>query len=112
MPLNLLKKYNQLLELTSFGERDRTASLLGIFNRDIATNNYFKFENKEIKPTPLDGEIKMSTLFSHLTTEIVDKETRKREFDIHRSSRLHWVKYHIDKSKKDNMLIFSVDEPE
>jgi hypothetical protein len=85
---------------------------MGIFDRDITNNPNFTFKTKPIKPTPEDGVIKMSTLFTHLTTEIVDKETRKREFDIHRSVRLHWIKFHIDCRKKDNMLHFSVNEPE
>ena len=111
MPLNLLKKYNQLLELVAFNPHNRGKSLYGVFNRDIVDNISFKFRDKQINPTPLDGEIKMSTLFSHLTTVEVDKKTRKREFDMHRSIRLHWVKYHIDQNKGDNMLIYSVKEP-
>jgi len=112
MPFNLLKKYNQLLELESFTEIEREKSLMGIFNRDIAANKHFVFKSKPIKPTPLDGEIKMSTLFTHLTCEILDKKERKRVFDMHRSKRLHWVRYHIDENKKDDMLIFSVNEPD
>jgi len=112
MPFNLLKRYNQLLELASFDERERKKSLMAIFNRDIVENTNFKFEGKQIQPTPIDGEIKISTLYSHLTTVMIDKKTRAREFDLHRSLRLHWVKYHIDRNKTDNMLIFSVKEPE
>ena len=111
MPYNLLKKYNQLLELSSLNEYQRKNSLMGIFNRDIVENTSFKFEKKAIHPTPIDGKIKIDTLYTHLTTVITDKKTQKREFDIHRSQRLHWVKYHIDKKKKDEMLIFSVKEP-
>ena len=112
MPLNLLKKYNSHLDLAGLTEAQRKQSLLGVFNKDIANNNSFKFLNKQITPTPLDGVIKMETLFNHLITVIVDKETRKREFDIHRSLRLHWVKFHIDQMKKENMLHFTVKEPE
>jgi len=54
----------------------------------------------------------METLYNHLTTAMVDKITRRREFDIHRSLRLHWVKHHIEEKKSDNMLCFSVKEPE
>ena len=111
MPLNLLKKYNQLLELGVLNEYQRKQSLLAIFDRDITNNNSFKFEGKQIHPTPVDGEIRMSTLFTHLTTIIVDEKTKKREFEIHRSARLHWVKFHIDKNLTENVLIFSVKEP-
>lgn len=112
MPLNLLKKYNALLELVAYSPAERTKSLKAVFDRDITNNKAFRFRAKQITPTPQDGEIKMSTLFTHLTCVIIDKKTRKREFDIHRSVRLHWVKYHLDEKKKDNVLVFSVKEPE
>lgn len=112
MPLNLLKKYNDHLELGAYNVQQRNSSLQAIFDRDIAQNNDFKFNQKRIQPTPLDGEIKMSTLFTHLTTVITDYNTKQRDFDIHRSVRLHWVKHHIDIKKQDNMLHFSVKEPQ
>jgi hypothetical protein len=112
MPLNLLKKYNELLEISAYNDSQRRISLRAIFDRDITNNQNFKFKGKQITPTPADGVIKMDTLYTHLTTEIKDKVTRRREFEIHRSVRLHWVKFHINESKADNMLIFSVNEPE
>lgn len=112
MPLNLLKKYNELLVLAGFNEAQRRQSLRGVFNRDIANHPNFNFRAKKINPTPADGVIKMETLFTHLTTVMVDKVTRKREFDLSRSLRLHWVKFHIEEQKKDQMLYFSVREPE
>ncbi|MFN8437646.1 MAG: hypothetical protein U0V72_08400 [Cytophagales bacterium] len=112
MPFNLLKKYNELLELVSLNSTQIKQSLLGVFNRDIVNNSHFKFRNKQIVPTPKDGVITMETLFTHLTTVITDKNTRRRDFDIDRSSRLHWVKYHINESKKENVLYFTVKEPE
>lgn len=111
MPLNLIKVYNGLLELNGLNEHDRKTSLLGIFDRDVRDNDDFKFRAKQIIPTPLDGEIKMSTLFTHLTTRIIDYNTKKREFDHHRSIRLHWLKHHIDELIKENILVFSVKEP-
>jgi hypothetical protein len=54
----------------------------------------------------------MDTLFRHLTTEMVDKVTRERDFELDRSMRLHWVRYHLDQKKQDNMLLFSVQERE
>lgn len=112
MPFNLLKTYNQLLELNGFNPQQRKASLMGVFNRDITNNPSFTFKGKQITPTPKDGEIKMSTLFTHLTTVITDKVTRQREFEMKRSIRLHWIRFHIDENKKDNMLVFSVKERE
>jgi len=112
MPLNLLKIYNQLLEIAALSVVKRTESLKAIFKRDIENNDKFKFRNKQIKPTVTDGEIPMETLFKHLTTIKFDYETQKREFDFHRSVRIHWIKYHIEGKKTDNVLIFSVKEPE
>jgi hypothetical protein len=112
MPLNLLKKYNQLLDIISMNEYRRTISLKGIFDRDITKNPTFAFHTKKINPTPADGQDSMERLFTHLTTLITDNSTNKREFDAARSVRLHWLKYHIEENKKDNMLAFSVAEPD
>jgi hypothetical protein len=112
MPFNLLKKYNQLLDLLSFKEKDRTASLKGIFNRDIANNTNFVFRSKKIFPTTAEGQDTMERFFTHLTTVIVDKKTNKREYDHQRSIRLHWIRHHIEERKKENMLVFSVKEPQ
>lgn len=112
MPLNQIKLYNTLLDITGLSTSQRKLSLRGVFDKDIKNNNSFKFRKKQITPTPSDGEVKIETLFHHLITVMVDKKTRKREFDLHRSQRLHWVKYHINESKKDNMLVYSVKEPD
>ena len=112
MPFNQLKRYNDLLDITGMSPHNRNTSLRGVFDRDITNNANFKFRTKQITPTPLDGEIKMDTLFLHLTRVMVDKKTRAREYDVHRSQRLHWVKYHIEEKKKENMLVYSVKEPD
>ena len=112
MPFNKLKIYNQLLDLIGLGERERVISLKGVFNRDFEENTP-TFLQKEIHPTPReDGEIPMETLFRHLTTEMTDKVTRAREFEMDRSVRLHWIRFHLNQKKKTNMLLFSVREPE
>ncbi len=111
MSLNLLIKYNKLLELNALSENGRKKSLLRVFNRDFEQKQNY-FNKKLVTPTPIDGEIKMSTLFNHLTTVVIDKATKKREYDRHRAVRLHWVKHHLDGRKKENMYIFSVKEPE
>lgn len=112
MPFNLLKTYNDLLDITGMSPYNRNISLRGVFDKDITNNNNFKFRSKQITPTPKDGQITMDTLFAHLTTVMVDKKTRAREYDVHRSQRLHWVKYHIEEKKKENMLVYSVKEPD
>jgi len=111
MPLNLLKKYNQFLELNDFNYSQRKSSLLGVFNRDIANNPNFRFRLKRINPTPKDNAISMDTLFDHLTRGEDDHETKSREFEIDRSKRLHWIKYHVEEKKQHNMFVFSVEEP-
>lgn len=112
MPLNLIKTYNGLLDFAGYNEAQRRISLIAVFKRDIVNHPNFNFRTKRITPTPADGVITMDTLFSHLTTVMVDKVTRRREFDLNRSIRLHWVKYHIEEHKVDEMLHFSVNEPE
>lgn len=111
MPFNLLKVYNQLLELLGMNEHQRIQSLRGVFQRDIGSNNEFRFRGKMINPTRGEEE-PMDRLFKHLTTEVVDQATRHREFEMRRSERLHWLKYHIEERKNAGMLVFSVQEPE
>lgn len=112
MPFNLIKTYNQSLDLVGFSEHQRRQSLIGVFDRDFTNNPTLSFRDKQITPTPINGAIEMATLFSHLTTVMVDKVTRQREFDIHRSLRLHWVRFHIDCRKQEDVLHFSVKEPD
>jgi hypothetical protein len=38
MPLNLIKKYNQHLDIGGFNEAQRRQSLMGVFNQDIVNN--------------------------------------------------------------------------
>lgn len=50
----------------------------------------------------------MQTLFTHLTTFIDDKKERNRIFELQRSLRLHWIRYHLEEKKKENIKVFSV----
>ena len=115
MPLNLLKKYPQLLELGHMNQPQRTQSLQGIFKRDIEENPGLNFRSKTIRPIKGE-EPSMVILFRHLTTEEIEEEDEngrkfpKRLFEIHRSQRLHWIRYHLEEKKKDNIEIFSVEE--
>lgn len=112
MPLNTLKIYNDHLDLASLNEQKRLASLKGVFDKDFTNKQPVYFNQKQLIPCPNDGKIEMDTLFRHLTTVITDRATNKREFEMSRSKRLHWVRYHIDGKKKNNMLLFTVKEPE
>lgn len=112
MPLNLLKKYNEHLDILGLSEQGRNTSLKGVFDRDFANNQPIHFNGRKVIPCPENGTIEMATLFRHLTTVKIDYQTGKREFDKERSKRLHWVKYHIDGKKQDNMMFFTVKEPE
>ena len=112
MPLNLIKSYNQLLDFGAHNDHQRKQSLLSVFNRDFAHNPDLSFKKRPIQPTPKNGEIPMATLYTHLTTVITDTATRQRTFDFDRSCRLHWVRFHIDERKSEDVLHFSVQEPE
>jgi hypothetical protein len=82
---------------------------MGVFQRDIQNNNAFGFRGKRINPTPGQQE-PMARLFVHLTTEVVNLETKHREFERKRSERLHWLRYHIEERKNQGMLVFSIRE--
>jgi hypothetical protein len=112
MPLNLIKRYNAHLDLASMNPRQRDESLKGVFRRDVVNNQSFVFKTKQIHPTPKDDGIDaLENLFNHLTRKVVDEKTKAREFDMHRSVRLHWIKHHVDERKSNNMIVFSVKEP-
>lgn len=112
MPLNLIKTYNGLLDIDTLSILGRIKSLRGIFDRDFIHTQPIAFRNKAITPTPVDGVATMDTLFHHLTTKKETPEFPKRIFDRSRSIRLHWVRFHLDERKADNMLHFTVKEPE
>lgn len=113
--MNILKKYPELLDLAYLQEFERTASLKKIFKRDIEDNTGFNFRGVKIYPIK-DEQPAMQTLLNHLTKEEIEEEDengkiiKKREFDIHRSVRLHWVRFHIEENKKDGMEVFSMEE--
>lgn len=113
--MNILKKYPELLELAYLQESERTESLKSIFSRDIEDNPDLNFRKVKIYPIK-DDQPAMQTLFNHLTKEEMEEKdehgkiVRRRVFDMHRSVRLHWVRYHIEENKKDGMEIFSVEE--
>ncbi len=108
MPNNLLKIYNERLDLLYTTDRQNIASVRAVFNRDFQSILYLRFKQVVVKPTLADGENTMDRLFRHLTTVIVDEKTRKREFETERSIRLHWIKYHLEEKKHTNVIVFSV----
>ena len=110
MVTNILRKYNELLELVSTDKRGVAEAIYPVFKRDIVDHPNFCFEAKPIHPTPKDGEPPMETLFNHLTTRMEDEATRSRAFDFQRSVRIHWIKHHIEKQVPEKLLIFSADD--
>jgi len=114
MPFNLLKKYPSLLELGHLNEYQRENSLKRVFKRDIEDNLDFKFQSKPIRPIKKEGQIPMETLLRHLTTreekDVKGKPTGARVFEMNRSKRLHWIKYHIEKRKIRDVDIFSYED--
>lgn len=115
MPFNLLKTYPQLLELGHLNENTRTDSLQRIFKRDIEENPSLNFRTKIIRPIKGE-EPEMVLLFRHLTTEEIQVENEngkkypKRIFEMDRSLRLHWIRFHLEEKKKDKVEVFSVEE--
>ena len=89
MPFNQTKIYNELLDILSLNEAQRTKSLRLIFERDFVDKSPV-FQKKEIYPTPqANGEIPMDTLFRHLTTEMQDTQDpvhRQQAFRVGTSS--------------------------
>lgn len=114
MPFNLIKKYPELLELNQYDSYQRKESLMRIFKRDVEENSRFTFRKKQIRPTKIEGQTPMQTLYHHLTTRGDKDEKRKaigtRSFDMDRSVRLHWLKVHIDDNIKDKVVVFSYED--
>ena len=103
MPLNLIKKYPQLLEFGHLTESQKTQSLYNIFRRDIEDNPALHFRTKTIRPIKGE-EPSMALLFKHLTTEEVMQDENgktypKRIFEMERSRRIHWIKFHLEEQK-------------
>ncbi len=114
MPLNLIKIYNQLLEINHLGEAQKTASLRNIFYRDIENNDTLVFRTKIIRPIKIDGKPAMDVLFDHLTKEAKEIKVengktikQRKEWENDRCHRLHWIKYHINETKANTLTIFS-----
>lgn len=114
MPLNLTKKYHHLLDVGQYNEYQRKESLMRIFKRDIEDNLNFKFRVKQIRPTKIEGESPMQTLFHHLTTkEDKDDKGKKlgtRSFEMARSIRLHWIKVHTEEKTNHDIVVFSYED--
>jgi hypothetical protein len=114
MPFNLIKTYNQLLEIAHLDEQQKNKSLYAIFKRDIEDNETLNFRGKKIWPIKSDQPA-MQTLYSHLTcisekVEEGDRVYKRRIFDHHRSVRLHWVLYHLLERKAEGVKVFSAEE--
>jgi len=111
MDFNLLKVYPQLLDLAYLTVYQRSLSLKGIFRRDIEENRNFNFRTKNIRPIKKEGLISMEILLHHLTTREEKnekgKKTGSRSFEMARSQRLHWIKFHLEEKKAENMDVFS-----
>ncbi len=114
MPLNLIKKYPELLEILHLSEGDRRKSLYGIFQRDIEDNDVFAFRQKRIYPIKENGRVNMEVIFRHLTTAKEEdgqgNKTESRVFEPHRSQRLHWIRHHIEERTNSVLEIFSCEE--
>ena len=111
MPTNLLKIYNQVLELLYRTDYENIASIKNVFYRDFNVDRPLVFNAKTIQPTPADGEDKIERLFNHLTRKELDSKTKKREFDSERAIRIHWIKHHfLNCAALDHIISFIVED--
>lgn len=114
MDFNKLKNYPDLLDLAYLTVGQRKDSLRNIFKRDIEDNPTFNFRTKIIRPIKKEGQVSMDVLLHHLTTKDDKDEKGKRlgsrSFEMARSQRLHWVKFHIEERKQQNVEIFSFND--
>lgn len=104
MPYNLIKEYNEKLELDGLCESKRIKSLSNIFQRDFLTEKVY-FRKSLVRPTPKEGKSTIEVLFDHLTKRKNDEGGR--EYDRDRSVRLHWVKHHITECSPSKICVFS-----
>ncbi|WP_212768254.1 hypothetical protein [Larkinella sp. C7] len=95
-------------------ERERREALYEIFRRDIEENPNFSFRGRLIRPFKGE-EPEMQLLFSHLITHDVEENQngqtiKRREFEMMRAQRLHWIWHHIQEKHPHDMELFSVEE--
>lgn len=118
MPLNLLKKYPELLVLSG-SLASMKESLHKIYLRDIEENEDFKFRGIQIHPLKSEeGQLEMNRTFTHITTrESIQYDEdgkmlplKKREFDMARAIRLHWINYHVHELSPQNIEVFTIVE--
>lgn len=112
---NQVKIYAELLDFIGMSNSEVQTSLRRVFNRDIQDNNNFSFEGKVIRPLKVEGQASMDTVYGHLTTHRIEVEEdgvkfKRSIYDQHRSVRLHWLRFHIDRGAHQEVEIFSVRE--
>lgn len=107
MPSNLLKHYNDRLDMLYPSLNENIQSFRRVYDRDFS-GFQFSFRAYPIHPTPAEDEDTMDRVFRHLTTVIVDESTRKREFETARSIRIHWVKHHLEERNPEILNVFTV----
>lgn len=108
MSRNQAKTYNQLLELYNPLPMDNLRSIKMVFSRDFLNPFNIKLRGYNVKPTYSDNQDTLERVFTHLTTVITDQKTRRREFDVLRAVRLHWIKHHLEEKLPEVLKIFTV----
>jgi hypothetical protein len=110
MPSNLLKTYNELLDLLYPSQNQNIKSIRKVFDRDFVELLQLKLRGIIVLPTTAEGEDTMERLFRHLTTCITNEATKKREFESERSVRIHWIRFHLEEKAPQKILIFKVED--
>ena len=111
MTFNKIAKYPKVLDLNAYSARQRTDTLYEIYERDIFNNDGLRWRDSEVRPTKSNSDIATKdTCFMHLTHKSSTDENgvkSRDSFDVHRSSRIHWIKTHIS-TKINGVLVFDV----
>jgi len=110
MPTNLLIAYNRQLELLHASHAQNLTSIRGVFNRDFVTGSQIVFRSVVIMPRPSQDMSPIDQLFWHLTTVEVDSATKKREYEMDRSLRIHWIRHHLERSVENTIYFKVTDE--
>jgi len=98
--------FSNKLDLTSIGTIDDVYEMLyELFKRDFIDNDTYLANSIYVNPnfgTAIDGK---EEIFWHVVTR-KNEQTRKREFDEKRASRIEWIKKSIENHSNSEIKLF------
>ena len=84
--------FSEIIDFSSCcKEEDRIEFLYSIFRNDFIINRCFLADKIYIDPKSHQKKDSKERVFWHIITK-TNPKTKKREFDINRASRIHWIK--------------------